>query len=275
MKEIRHLLSNNNQDLEILLAHAIQKDKVLVLTHPEYKLKLREYLLFTYYSFLYRHGYSIAAITKHKEFFKLNFFVNKNVLIPRPETEVLVEDVLAKLKNFSSSNILLIDVGTGSGCIPIAINKNSDRAKKTIALDISYRALRVARKNVRIHKVNIELLKSNLLGKILNRDFSAFDHIIITANLPYLTADQIKNEPSIQKEPKLALFAPERGLGLYKKLLSQISEVLKNKKLTVYLEIDPLQTFEISEIIKNILPESKIEIKKDLSGRDRIVKITT
>lgn len=256
---------------------------VFILTHPEYQLNLVQHYRFVYYLFLFNRGYSIAAITKHKEFFGLDFFVNKHVLIPRPETELIVEDVINETKD-STKKILLIDVGTGSGCIPISILKNSKNIHQAIALDISSCALKVARKNIckiidsHFHgndNAKIELLKSNLLTKISNRDYHTFDQIIITANLPYLTDIQVKHEPSIQKEPKLALIAKEGGLALYRQLLEQIIKIFNNKNILILFEFDPSQSNQIKELAKKYLPESKLEIKKDLAGLDRILKIST
>ena len=275
MKKIKELLLNkSNLESEILLAHAISKDKVFILTHPEYELKTKEYCQFIYFRYLFNHGYSIAAITNHKEFFGLEFFVNKNVLIPRPETELIVEEVLNEISAINN-NTLLIDVGTGSACIPISILKNTSNTHQAIALDISNKALKVARKNIAKFNVNIELLKSNLLSTIIKRDYSFYEKIIITANLPYLTTDQVKREPSIQKEPMIALIARENGLALYHQLLGQIVKIFSDKKLLILFEIDPSQTLQITSLAKNYLPQCKFEIKKDLAGLDRILKIST
>ncbi len=275
MKKIKELLLNkSNLESEILLAHAISKDKVFILTHPEYELKTKEYCHFVYCLFLYNSGYSIASITHHKEFYGLDFFVNKNVLIPRPETELIVEEVLNEISAINN-NTLLIDVGTGSACIPISILKNTSNIRQAIALDISNKALKVARKNIAKFNVNIELLKSNLLSTIIKRDYSFYEKIIITANLPYLTTDQVKQEPSIQKEPTIALIAKENGLTLYHQLLGQIVKIFSGKKLLILFEIDPSQTRQITSLAKNYLPQCKFEIKKDLAGLDRILKIST
>ncbi len=285
---IKNLLKNSTIETELLLAHAIDSNRVFVLSHPKYQLNLAQYWRFIYYLFLFNRGYSIAAITKNKEFFGLDFFVNKHVLIPRPETEILVEEVLSEV-NGSTKKILSIDVGTGSGCIPISILKNSTNIHSTIALDISKKALQVARKNIdkildsrfhgndnaKVKNTKIELLKSNLLTKIFNRDYQSFEQIIITANLPYLTDKQVKQEPSIQKEPRVALIAKENGLALYRQLLEQITKIFIGKKLLILFEFDPTQTDQIKRLAKKYLPQSKLEIKKDLAGLDRILKIST
>ena len=271
---IKNILKKPTTETDLLLANIIHKDKVFVLTHPEYQLDLFQYWYFIYCLFLLKQGYSVATIIHKKEFFGIEFFVNKHVLIPRPETELIVEEVLSEIEN-SAKKILLIDVGTGSGCIPISILKNNEINLSTIALDISNLALKVAKKNIAKHNVKIELIQSSLMTKILGRDYKTFDEIIITANLPYLTSDQVKHEPTIQKEPLIALVADEEGLALYRQLLAQISKIFYNKKLLILFEIDPTQSQKIINLAKKYLPNCKLKIIKDLAGLDRILKIST
>lgn len=218
-------------------------------------------------------GIPLAYITGHKEFFGLDFLVNKHTLIPRPDTEILVEEVIKKINN---EKLILIDVGTGSGCIPISIIKTSKHLNlKTFAIDISKPALAVAKKNAKKHKVKIKFLHGNLLKPILNYKLQIPDSAVITANLPYLTEEQYQSEKSIQSEPKTALVAKNDGLALYEELLQQIKQFSKiyNLKTTTYFEIDPSQSEKITVLINKILPETKVEIKKDLAGRDRVVII--
>jgi len=149
---------------------------------------------------------------------------------------------------------------------------------QTFATDISRAALRVAKKNAKIHGVKIQFFHGNLLKPIIKKIINhkaKIINLIITANLPYLTEKQFQDEPSIQREPKITLVADNNGLALYEELLQQINSLLliANCSLLILLEIDPSQTEEISKLIKKYLPQSKIEIKKDLAGRDRLVKI--
>lgn len=300
MKSIKYwqnkLSSLSHRDIEILIAHSLKKPKEFLFIHPEYRLSIWETIKLKHLLRSYHRGYSVAAIIGHKEFFGLDFFVDKNILIPRPETELMVEEVLSETNN-SSNKILLIDVGTGSGCIPISILKNSQIIHSVIALDISNAALKIAKKNfnkildsrwslssrsgggkdktARGDNTKIKLIKSNLLTKVFNRNYQSFDQIIFTANLPYLTDEQVKQEPSIWKEPKIALVAKENGLALYRQLLEQIIKIFTNKKLLILLEIDPSQSEQIKQLAKSYLPQGNLEIKKDLAGLDRILKIST
>ncbi len=263
-------------DVEILIAQIIHKPKEFIFTYPESKLSLWQQIRLRYYIYLRQKGYSIAAIIGHKEFYGLDFFVNKKVLVPRPDTELMVQEVLNTLKN---DKTILIDVGTGSGCIPISILKNTQTLTETFAIDISQSALRVAKRNSRKHAVKIQFLHGNLLKPLL-RNSKLLLHkspIIITANLPYLNEQQFQSEPSIQREPKRALVADNNGLTLYEKLLQQIKALISNFQfpISAFLEIDPSQTNSICMLIKQILPAANIEIKKDLAGLDRLIIITT
>ena len=295
---------NNNEEL-LLLTKASGKSKEWLLAHPEYK-NFWALLKYKYYLKKLNQGVPMAYILGRKEFFGLDFLVNKHTLIPRPDTETLVDNVIDEISNFQFpiSNILLIDVGTGTGCIPITIlnklNKLSSRDLQgrgdptvgllryarndknkinVIATDISKDALKVARKNAKKYNVKINFLHGDLLSPVFtNFQLSTFNFqtIIITANLPYLKEEWWKNEPSIQHEPKSALVSDnETGLYLYEKLLQQISDKLStfNFQLLTFLEIDPRQSAQIFPLIQKYLPEASIEIVKDLSDFDRVVKI--
>ncbi len=253
-------------DAELLLAHALGKTREFILAHPEYKPNIFQRIKYKCYINKREKGIPLAYITGKKEFFNLDFLVNKHTLIPRPETELMVELTIKEIKN---KDCILIDIGTGSGCIPISILKNINKNIPTFATDISSKAIRMAKKNAKRHKVDIKFLKGNLLEPMIEK--MPNKHLVITANLPYLTEEQYKKESSIQHEPKSALVASQQGLGLYEELLRQIKE-LKNS-FSLFLEIDPDQTTQITELIKKHLPDKSIEVQKDLARRDRVVVV--
>ncbi|KKR99067.1 MAG: Release factor glutamine methyltransferase [Candidatus Magasanikbacteria bacterium GW2011_GWC2_41_17] len=207
-------------------------------------------------------GEPIAYLIGHKEFYGLDFEINKNVLIPRPETELMVEEVVKKIDRLK---IILIDVGTGSGCIPIAILKT---------IDISPGAIATAKRNAKKHNVKIKFLHGNLLEPMMSQltQYSKKNKIIITANLPYLTTKQYRASTSIQHEPRLALVADKSGLALYEQLLKQIS-VLSKINITLFFEIDPSQARAIIILIKKYLPLAEVKIKNDYAGKKRLVII--
>lgn len=277
MTTIRELqtTSTSLRDDESLLTHAIKRDRSFVLAHPEYRLSLIEKLRFTLYRQRRAHGWSIAHISHHKEFFGLNFFVNRHTLIPRPETEILVERVINELNQERSSKKLLIDVGTGSGCIPISILKKTyDLIEEAWATDISRGALRVARHNAQAYATTITFAHGNLLEPFIAWIKKETERIIfLTANLPYLTAKQFAEEPSIRKEPYTALVAEENGLALYRQLLEQLKNALSKKRITTYLffEIDPSQAQALPALIATFFPEAEIATDKDLNGETRVV----
>ncbi len=303
-------------DAEVLLLEALNKNRrdakfcrgikfyapTFLYSRSDYKLNQNEQKVFNNFISRRLKREPVAYITRRKEFFGLDFVVNKNVLIPRPETEIIVEEVLKIVgtQNFVSLPRLdLIDVGTGSGCVAISILSALDtRCPRTpgvhsvYALDISREAIKVAEKNAEI------ILGKNHKIKFVSGDFSEtlnnckdekffvpmLHNLIITANLPYLSENNYQQtQPEIKNfEPKIALAASENGLALIKKLLQEIAvcrDILQyvpaNKKnIFIFLEIDPSQAKDVSEFAKNILPSSKIKIIKDLAGKDRVIFIT-
>ena len=301
-KTIKKILQNNQiNNLDLLISQAIKKPKEFIYTHPEYKLTIFECIKLRYYIYLRKKNYPLAYITKNKEFYGLNFYVNKNVLVPRPETELMVEEVIKIInkEQLTKNKTILIDIGTGSGCIPVSIVKTItnqhplsppqggtkytplEGGRRVVldvtAIDISKKALKIAKKNANKHKVDIQFLYGNLLSPFLkqlsNRTIEQ-SNIIITANLPYLTKGQFENEPSIQKEPKKALVAKKNGLELYNILLQQIKKLTAyNLQLTAFLEIDPSQTKKIGQYIGQYLPEAKFKVRKDLAKLDRLIVI--
>ncbi|PLX28023.1 hypothetical protein C0583_02195 [Candidatus Parcubacteria bacterium] len=298
MKNIKQILKEhnkiiaknllNNQDLELLLSHAIKKDKIFLFTYPETKLNILEYIKFKYYIKKRLAGFSVATITGKKSFYGIEFLVNKHVLVPRPETEMMVDEVRTYVRTYKPTNITMIDIGTGTACIPISILKNIDVENTNFyAIDISKKALKIAKQNIKIHGLNnkIELKKSDLLKEIVSPPESERaswklkienSDIIITANLPYLTKEQIQGSPSIHKEPKLALDGGKNGMDLYIKLFTQIKHVTQEyqpSSLFLLCEIGALQSKIFKKSLLHILPNAKINIKKDLAGLDRIVTI--
>lgn len=270
-------------DLTLLISHVTKKSREFFIAHPDYTLSFYEYIRLRIAIYKRKSGIPIAYITGHKEFYGLDFDVNKYTLVPRPDTEILVEAVNKELR-IKNKEFVLIDVGTGSGCIPIAIGKPAGRQGgyanrligKIFATDISAGALRVAKKNAEKHGVDITFYQGNLLTPLFNQKTRKLENqqIIITANLPYLTEQQFIEEPSIQHEPKSALVAEKQGLALYEELLGQIKKYMPNNDLTAFFEIDPAQTISLTTMIRGVFPNAPISIIKDLSGSDRCIQFS-
>lgn len=272
-------ISTPELDSEVLLARAMLKSREFIHTYPREPVSPEEAKEFFQLLKRRRQGEPLAYIVGFKDFYGMRFAVNKNVLVPRPETETLVREVLVSTPRERSFNVW--DIGTGSCCIGVALAKileKEDNFKKVYAIDISKKALKVAQKNRSQHRAEkkIELIHSDLLSSVLKnkgkykmafRDFN-----IVAANLPYLTEENFRHSPTIQKEPPKALVAPEKGLYYYRRLLEQISEI--ESSFLVIIEIDPEQVTLLKEMVASILPQAKLEVKTDLSGRDRVAKIT-
>ncbi len=263
-------------DASIILAHVLARPREYVITHGDELVSRVNRFRFARLVKKRARGVPIAYLTGHKEFFGLDFFVNAATLIPRPDTEALVEAALREMRRQKNKRLVLIDVGTGTGCIPISILKNlHETVSMVIAIDISRSALRVAKRNARRHDAKITFLNGNLLRPLLQKlpfppkNSTAF----ITANLPYLTQEQFAAEPSIQHEPERALVAENRGLALYETLITQLQEIVKKNHfaLNCFFEIDPSQSARITAAIQAAFPHASIEIKTDLANRDRVV----
>ena len=217
----------------------------------------------------------------NEEFYSLPFYVDHRVLIPRNDTEILVEKVLKHLKNEPKSETILIDVGTGSSAIMTAVVKNSPISfVQVLWLDISSDALEVAKVNVEKNNIQnqITLFHSDLLGAILSRNIflQPAKNIIITANLPYIKNGDFENmdKEVLENEPHLALFGWENtGFEMYEKLISQTRELEKlySVNTTLFIEI----WFDQYEYSKEYLSSQwlKFEYFKDLNNIYRVIKI--
>lgn len=210
-------------------------------------------------------GEPLQYITGKQEFMKLNFLVTKDVLIPRTDTEILVEEVINIAKKIKNPKIL--DLCTGSGAIGIAIAKYVENTK-IIATDISRSALEIAKKNAELNGVknNIEFIESNLFSKLKDEKFD-----IIVSNPPYIETNMIKKlTKDVQNEPKLALDGGKDGLDFYRKIADQAYEYL-NRQGYLCLEIGYNQRIDVEKILKDKKRYINIYSKKDLCGNDRII----
>ena len=206
----------------------------------------------------------IQYITNKQEFMKLDFYVDENVLIPQPDTEILVEKAIEEAKKIE--NVEILDMCTGSGCIGISIAKNIENAKVTL-VDISENVIEIAKKNALRNKVESQLtfIQSNMFEKVEKK----FD--IIVSNPPYIKTDVIpKLDKQVQNEPHIALDGGKDGLKFYKIIIEEAKKYLKeNGKLI--LEIGYDQKEEVENLIKQSRQYKKIEVIKDLSQNDRVI----
>ena len=210
-------------------------------------------------------GVPIEHITHQKEFMKLSFFVDKNVLIPRQDTEILVEEVINIAKKNNAKKIL--DLCTGSGAIAVSLAKYLPQAEIT-AIDISNEALKIAKKNAISNNVEnqITFISSDMFTNLNEEKFD-----IIVSNPPYIKTNVIKNlNIQVQNEPYIALDGGKDGLDFYKKIINESYQYLKcNGYLCLEIGFD--QKIDVIELIENIESFTGTYSKKDLFDNDRII----
>jgi len=271
------------KDFFILLAYSLKKEKTFFFTHPEYTLTtLEEKKIRKNIQRRIQHE-PIAYITGTKEFYGYNFSVTRDTLIPRPETEQMVELALQKIQE--EKNITVIDIGTGSGNIIISLARKLQEKSSTLfsqtyffALDISKDALKVAKKNAKENNVHKKILfsESDLLSHINKKNFSEGTTFLILANLPYVSpALYQKTSPDIRSfEPITALVSEEAGLSHYYRLLKQRTFFPSSSDVSFLLEISPEQTRTLTHFVSTLFPHCKIQIYKDLAKKNRIASLS-
>ncbi len=209
-------------------------------------------------------GEPVQYIVGDTNFYGNIIKVNKNVLIPRPETEELVEHTIDLIKQYLPNKQLnILDIGTGSGCIPITIKKILPESTLT-ASDISPQALEVAKDNAKFNNVRINFIESDIFTNITGQ----FDCII--SNPPYIREDEPIMDIVKNNEPHLALYATNNGLYFYQKILSQASSYLK-EKFIIALEIGEEQGPDVVKLAQQNFPQAQVILKQDLRHFDRFI----
>lgn len=209
----------------------------------------------------------IEYITNKKEFMNLELYVNQDVLIPRQDTEILVEEVINILQNIKAENIQILDMCTGSGAIAIALAKNVEKCIVD-AVDISSGALEVVKKNIVKNKVEgrVNIINSDLFSKISNKKYD-----LIVSNPPYIESNVIeKLDKQVQKEPILALDGGDDGLDFYKKIINEAPSHLESDGYLCF-EIGYNQKNAVQNLLSNSGKYQEIYCKKDLCGNDRVI----
>jgi len=277
-------------DAKVLICHALAYEITELYREAEKELSKKQVNEIEKLIRQRQNGEPIAYITGHKEFYGLDFLVNKNVLIPRPETEFLVEQGIKFIEsrlssigldpsNYQYSKFNILDTGTGSGCIVISIFKSLQQINKSaiqqfvfFAVDNSLAALKVAKENAKIYDVdnNITFLESNLLNNPQLPD--KFD--LILANLPYVPAlfQQTASGLQLKFEPQEAIFAEDNGAEIIKEFLHQSKNRL-NLGGMIILELDPINATVLKNLSIKLFPKAKISIKKDLAQMNRYLII--
>lgn len=267
-KEINNLKQNNIENstlkAKILLANILNVKKEYLLIHSEEEVKQEDKIKYENCIKELIKGKPLQYITNKQEFMGLNFYVDENVLIPQPDTEILVEKAIEIAETTQKNKML--DMCTGSGCIAISLAKKINNAQIT-AVDISNSALNVANKNAINNNVEnkIKFVNSDMFNNIEEK----FD--IIVSNPPYIETETInKLEIEVQNEPHLALDGGIDGLKFYKIIANNAFEYL-NENGYLLLEIGYNQQNSVTQLLQDIGKYKNIETIKDLGGNYRVV----
>ena len=210
-------------------------------------------------------GEPVQYIVGNVDFYGYKINVNKNVLIPRFETEELVFKTINLIKKIFNENIKILDIGTGSGCISIALKKEIPGLDIT-AVDISEDALVVAKNNALVNNCEINFIKSDLFNNIDDK------YDLIISNPPYISYDEQIMDIVKKNEPHLALYAKNNGLYFYEEIIKNSSNYLNDKNIIAF-EIGYLQANEIKKMAHKYYPNANIIIEKDMQEKDRFVFI--
>lgn len=258
---LEHVLNMNKFDLIINHDQEISKEKIIDFRMGLEKIKA---------------NVPIQYITNHQEFMKLNFYVDENVLIPQPDTEILVEEVIKYVEQHylnepNTTPIKILDLCTGSGAIAISLAKYIDNCEIT-ATDISHKAIQIAKLNAEknlVHK-KIKFIESDMFKNIKDCKFD-----IIVSNPPYIETSIIPTlSQEVQKEPLIALDGGNDGLDFYRVIINNADNYLKTNG-GVFLEIGYNQKNKVIEYIKQTHKETKPICFKDLGDNDRVVFYNT
>jgi len=254
--------------IEILAiaSHVLQKPKEWIVAHPETTLNEQQLEVLEKAYARLMNGEPLAYITGRRSFYGLDFMVDDRVLIPRPETELLVDLAIAWLKDNPGKN-RIVDIGTGSGAIAVTLAYHLPNSKIT-AIDVSLNALEVARSNAALHRVadRIEFIRNDLLEGLEDK----FD--LVLANLPYIPTPDLDNLTDLKHEPRAALDGGLNGLQIIEQLITSTKKCIAQNGCMI-LEIQYNQGIIVREIALQQYPQAICSIHQDLAALPRVVKI--
>lgn len=259
--KIKDILETNNNDLIIALTYLLNTNKNLLFLKKEEILDKKIEIELKKINYKINEGYPLQYAIGKWNFYGLDLLVDKRALIPRYETEILVDLII----NDNSNNKKILDIGTGSGAISLALSKNL-KDSKIIGVDISKKAIDLANENkIKLNINNVEFKESDIFSNIEEK----FD--IIVSNPPYINKEDFeKLDKKLYYEPQNALYGGEDGLYFYKKIIKNAKNFL-NKNGKIYLEIG----YDQKDFISNLLEEygyKQIKSYKDFNDFDRIIK---
>lgn len=281
-------VQDSNIRARILLQYVLQQDKNYLIVNSEKKVDEKEERVYNQHIQELIKGKPLQYITHIQEFMGLDFYVDENVLIPQPDTEILVDEAIKAIEgkidnidtNQNEKNVIkVLDMCTGSGAIATSIAKyfqdkniNEENLKIEIyALDISEEALKIAEKNAKTNGVHVTFFKSNMFEEIEKNTKGKFD--VIVSNPPYIetaTIPTLSNE--VQQEPHIALDGGKDGLDFYKIIAKEGNKYL-NENGAILLEIGYNQKESVTKLFEKMQEYTRMECIQDLAGNDRVVKM--
>lgn len=210
----------------------------------------------------------MAHVLGYSWFYGYKFIVNEDVLIPRPETEELCANILARMDQYFSKNetIYCVDVGTGSGAIAITLCKEEPHVHM-MATDISQEALVTARKNAQMNEADVQFMAGDMLQPLIAQKKKVD---VLVCNPPYIPQEEKMEKSVVDFEPHVALFGGEDGLKFYREIFADCQKVLKDKAFMAF-EMGWDQRERMSQLVEKTLPGWKYEILKDMNGKDRML----
>jgi len=255
---------------DLVIEHITGFKRIDRITNKQFPLNDQQQELFeTYTKQLLQHT-PVQYVLHEAWFAGVNLYVDENVLIPRPETEELVEWVVEESKKSKVKSKKVLDIGTGSGCIPIALKKKLPAADM-YALDVSEAALAVAEKNAETHNTPITFYQADFLDKSTWKKFSKFD--IIVSNPPYIKQSEEKEMRGnvLLHEPHLALFVPDEDALLFYRSIAEFGLIHLTEAGELFFEINEALGKEVAELLEEH-GYANIELRKDMQGKDRMIK---
>lgn len=253
----------HSDHVKILIAELLGKNPLELLTCLDQEVSLDKIELYKQEIDALKEGKPLQYVIGYVNFFGYKFRVNKNVLIPRFETEQLVENTLVYIKNNFQEDIKILDIGCGSGVIGITLKKELPKAHVDL-LDISKEALEVAKENAKNLAADVGFIHSDVFANVLDK------YDVIISNPPYIGLDEKIDSIVKENEPHIALYAGKEGLDVYDKILRNIKNHV-NERYLIAFEIGCNQAPQITDIVDNYLGNIDVEVKKDLANKDRML----
>lgn len=250
---------------KILLAELLNKNPLELLNYLDYKVNIELSNKYKEELLALKNGKPLQYVIGNVNFYGIKYYINENVLIPRFETEELVENTINYIKKYFNYPIDIVDLGCGSGVIGLTLEKKIS-TKSVDLIDISPKALTVTKKNIINLNSRANIMENNFLENI-NKKYD-----VIISNPPYIKTDEQIENIVKENEPHIALYGGKVGLDCYKEILKNINNNLKEKALIAF-EIGSNQAQDLIKLINIYLTNVKIIVKKDLSGRDRMLYI--